>query len=487
MKPKTYKTQAGLDRARVAAVYGVMDAVAARHFPTFLVASDAAYRMQWFHRVVAEKCQDLADGRIRRLMVFMPPQHGKSEIVSRKFPAWLLGRDPDTRVVCCSYSSSLSTSFSRQVQRTMQSEAFARIFPAAATAPSKGRRRTADYFDTADGQGFYKAVGVGGSLTGTPADVAIIDDPVKDAAEAYSATYRERVWDWYNAVLTTRLHNDSRQLFIMTRWHEDDLAGRILQAEPEAWDVVSIPAICEQDTDNGQSDRRTGAPLWQERHSLGKLIAQQARAPREFAALYQQHPVIGTGNIVRREWFRTVKPAEFRRTHQREPVLFFIDTAYTDRTANDPTGIIAACRIGETLYITAGEKVHKSFPDLVEWIPQWTAANGYAPGSSIRIEPKANGLSVIDQLRRFTGLAVVPTPTPTDSKETRLNVAAPLIEGGRVAIVQGTWTEEFLDEVCGFPAKPHDEYVDVLCYACQHMLQDRQPIDLTRIARAIGR
>ncbi len=129
-------------------------------------------------------------------------------------------------------------------------------------------------------------------MTGTPVDIAIIDDPVKDANEANSITYRQRVWDWYNTVLSTRLHNSSRQLFIMTRWHEDDLAGRILKAESQEWTVLAIPAICEQEYDGGLSERHIGDALWPSHHSIEKLQKQKARAPREFNALYQQHPTI---------------------------------------------------------------------------------------------------------------------------------------------------------------------------------------------------
>lgn len=152
----------------------------------------------------------------------------------------------------------------------------------------KGYLRTVGMFETVGHKGFYKAVGVGGSLTGTPVDIAIIDDPVKDAAEANSVTYRQRVWEWYNTVLSTRLHNNSKQLFIMTRWHEDDLAGRILKAEPQEWTVLSLPALCEEEHDGFlNSPRHVGEPLWGSRHSLDKLLRQQKGAPREFAALYQ--------------------------------------------------------------------------------------------------------------------------------------------------------------------------------------------------------
>ena len=162
----------------------------------FLNYTMPSYQRQWFHTLIADKCQALLEGKIQKLMIFVPPQHGKSEIVSRRFPAWAFGRDPSLKIVECSYSSTLAESFSRSIQLTMDSKEYQELFPDT-QIPKRGGgglKRDVDYFDTLS-RGFYKAVGVTGSLTGTPADIAIIDDPVKDKIEAYSDTYRQRVWD----------------------------------------------------------------------------------------------------------------------------------------------------------------------------------------------------------------------------------------------------------------------------------------------------
>lgn len=466
----------------------ILGKLARHHLTAFLNYVIPDYSMQWFHREIAHKCQDLAEGKLptQGLMLFVPPQNGKSLCVSKSFPAWMLGRDPSLKIVGCSYSADLAQQFSRAVQRTIESDEYKSIFPDT-QLPSGGRgyQRNVDYFDIVGG-GFYKAVGVGGSLTGTPADLGIIDDPVKDAMEAYSKTYRDRVWNWYTDVFLTRLHNRSKQLLIMTRWHEDDLAGRLLDREPDKWTVVSIPAICEVEGDGGISDRHIGDALWPERHSLERLRDVEQRSPRTFAALYQQRPTVEGGNIVKREWFKTITPSDFARIRKDEPIVFFLDTAYTDKTDNDPSGIVATCKIGGEMYITHAEKVNMKFPDLLRWLPTYARSHGYGRGSSIRIEPKANGLSVIDQLKESTGLNVMATPSPRDSKETRLNAVSPNVEGGRVVLVGGAWNEEFIDEVCGFPSKPHDEYVDVLCYASDYHLDNPfKPIDRNRIGRMI--
>lgn len=451
---------------------------AERHFRVFLDYTQQNYSRQWFHTLIAEKCQALFEGTLptNKLMVFLAPQNGKSEIVSRKFPAWVLGKNPRTRIVGCSYSADLAQQFSRAIQRTIDEDNYKELFPETQLNGGKqsGFIRNVDLFEVVGYGGFYKAVGVGGSLTGTPVDIGIIDDPVKDALEANSETYRNRVWEWYTDVFLTRLHNNSKQILIQTRWHADDLAGRLLDREGDTWTVVSIPAIRE-DKLMADDPREVGEALWEERHSLVRLREIEKRSPRTFAALYQQRPTIEGGNIVKSDWFRRVSQYDFDHIHGNEPMVFFIDTAYTDKSDNDPTGIIATCKIGNDIYVAHGEKVLMRFPDLLRFLPTYVKEHGYTQASSVRIEPKANGLSVIDQLRVTTGLNVVATPSPHDSKETRLNAASPTIESGRVVLVDGAWTEQFIDEVCGFPSKPHDEYVDVLCYAIDYHSKDLRP------------
>lgn len=464
-------------------------------FSCFLGYANPKYEMEWFHKVVAEGCQSLLEGKIKNLMVFIPPQHGKSEIISRKFPAWALGRDPDLKIVGSSYSADLAEQFSRSIQRTIDSKEYQAIFPntylngSTIRTDTKGYLRNVDIFETVNHRGFYKAVGVGGSLTGTPVDIAIIDDPVKDANEANSTTYRQRVWDWYNTVLSTRLHNNSKQLFIMTRWHEDDLAGRILKAEPQDWTVLTIPAICEQESDGDiGSPRHVGEALWENRHSLEKLLKQKARAPREFSALYQQRPTIEGGNIVKRDWFRRISMAEFTSMHFNEPMHFYLDTAYNKKKKgqdNDPSGILAACRIRNNIYLYDAQQVWKEMPDLLRFLPDYIAAHEGNKESILHIEPKANGISVVQMLREISTLNVKETPTPTDDKEVRFRVVSPRIECGRVYIVEGSWNEDFLNQVCGFPSMPHDEFVDILGYAINDLYDEDEDIDYNALDKGM--
>lgn len=229
----------------------------------------------------------------------MPPQHGKSELVSRRLPAFLLGLNPKLKIIGASYSSDLAQSFNRDVQRIVDSPEFSELFPDTYLNGSNVRNdskggylRNADIFETVGHKGFYKSVGVGGSLTGTPADVAVIDDPVKDAIEAQSPTYRERTWSWYTDVLSTRLHNESQVLITQTRWHEDDLSGRVLKSmekTEEEWEILSLPAIKTAGGDP-RDKRKIGEALWESRHSLKRLEQVRTASPRTFESLYQQDP-----------------------------------------------------------------------------------------------------------------------------------------------------------------------------------------------------
>lgn len=406
------------------------------------------------------------DGGIYLAGMNLIPTHN-SEIVTRQFPAWCFGNDPNLKIAGCSYAADLAETFCREIQRNIESDNYKRIFNDLKIG-GDGYIKTLSMFEINGSKGFYKAVGVGGGITGNPVDIGIIDDPIKSFADAYSPTYRNRVWEWYNNEFLTRLHNNSKQILMMTRWHEDDLAGRLLKHEPDEWEVICLPAIKENDN-NKYDIREIGEALWENRHSLERSRSMEKRSPRTFASLFQQRPSIDGGNIVKRDWFNIISLDRYNSISNNKAPQFFIDTAFTKEKTNDPSAIISCIEINGDLYIKKGQKVRYEFPEFIRFIKSWTAENNYHSGSAIRIEPKANGLSVIQQLKRETSLNVTNTPTPTESKEARLNAASVSIECGHVYLVDGGWVDEFIDEVCGFPAKPHDEYVDLLCYAIDYM------------------
>ena len=210
------------------------------------------YEVNWHHRIVAKKLDDVLSGKCRRLMIFEPPQNGKSEQVSRRFPAYALGKKPNLRIIACSYSDALSQDMSRDIQRIMSSAEYQTLFPNTRLAESRDtEKKTQGQFDVVGHRGYYIASGIMGSITGRTSDIGLIDDPVKNREEAESETYRSRVWEQYRSAFATRqFGSDGAIILCMTRWHTDDLAGRLLELaanDPLAdqWDVMNFQAIKE--------------------------------------------------------------------------------------------------------------------------------------------------------------------------------------------------------------------------------------------------
>ena len=260
-----------------------------------------------FHIAYYEVLTRFAMGEIKKLMITMPPQHGKSEGATRRLPAFVLGQDPDKRIAIVSYNAIKARKFNRELQRIMDDDHYYELFPQTllagqASYQEQGRRsrnyaRNSDECEIVGYQGSFKTIGVGGSLTGEPVDMLIMDDLYKDASSAWSPVIRQNVADWYDTVASTRLHNDSQQLLVFTRWHMEDLAGRLLEQEgvydpienPQGWLLVSFPAI-QNRPPSEQDPRAEGEPLWPERHSLSKLLEIKGRSPTVFESLYQQNP-----------------------------------------------------------------------------------------------------------------------------------------------------------------------------------------------------
>ena len=275
----------------------VENEIVRRSMLKFALRMKPNYMVNWHHRLICERLDDFASGKIKRLMIFVPPQHGKSELSSRLFPALALGRNPDLKVVLASYSASMAESFNRDIQRYIDSPEYAELFPETKlqAAGSNGKYvRNSERFDIVDRLGFLKTVGVGGSLTGTAADLLIIDDPVKDMQDAKSAVMQQSTWDWYLSVAETRIHNGTGICIIQTRWDSSDLSGKLLDAMREGtgdtWTIVNLPAICEN-TDNPDDPRKVGEALWGERHSIERLRSIERKSKRVFQSLYQQNPM----------------------------------------------------------------------------------------------------------------------------------------------------------------------------------------------------
>lgn len=245
------------------------------------------------HATISAALERVERGECRRLMIFAPPRHTKSELASRRFPAWYMGRNPAKQIITCTYSGEFATDFGREVREIVAGQEYQALFPGvhlAEDSKAKGRWHTTD-------GGVYVAVGVGGPITGRGAHLALIDDPIKNRQDADSEVVRESVWKWYTSTLRTRLMPGGAIVLVLTRWHEDDLAGRLLAAAEnggEQWEVVNLPAV----SDDGQA-------LWPEWYPLPELNAiKSAVGPRDWLALYQQRPTADDGTFFKREWFR---------------------------------------------------------------------------------------------------------------------------------------------------------------------------------------
>jgi len=331
-------------------------------------------------------------------------------------------------------------------------------------------------YDTTRG-GERRTTSTNAGITGKHGHVIINDDPL-DYQQAESEAYRKQAINKIKALSSRKKDKSNTPVMtIMQRLHENDVTGWWLKNKgdnvrhiclPSELSNAVKPASLKEHYIDGllDPDRMSRSVLKEAQTDLGS---------RGYACQYMQSPTVEGGNIVKYEWFGHVSIDKFLAIVGTTPMHFFLDTAYDEKRRgmdNDPSGIIAACKIQNNLYIAHGEKVYMEFPDLCRWISSYVQRHGYTQASTIRIEPKANGKSVIQQLRAETKLNVTQTPPPSESKMLRLATRSPKIECGRVVLVDGAWTDEFTDEVCGFPAKAHDEYVDVLCYAIDYLLTD---------------
>ncbi len=451
--------------------------LARRSLLRFTCYNYLGYRPNWHHAVLAEHLDRVLSGEIKRLMVFMPPQHGKSELVSRQFPAYALGRNPDLSIISGSYSAELAKEMSGHVQRIIDSQEYGALFPNTRLATEKDIEvRQGLRFGVPGYRGQYFAIGVGGGVTGRTLDIGIIDDPVKSREEAESEAYRKAVWNWYvNDIRTRRRDDSSRFVLTMTRWHEDDLAGRLLRSMREnpladQWHVVSLPAICTslQPGDPRQLDEA----LWPWRFSRKDLDGTRATTGAyAWSALYQQAPVPPGGAMARREWF---KLTPVRRSGVLRRVRCW-DIAGTKETGtNDPdwtVGTLLAQHADGTWTVEHVVRM-RGTPGEVDKLMLQTAR---LDGSRTLIREERVGLAgkVIEasHVKLFAGYdyAAVSIGGQGD-KATRWRPFLIQAEAGNVYLVEGAWNGEWLDEMSLVPYGLHDDQADSVALGYNELL-----------------
>lgn len=427
------------------------------------------YDCQWFHRLICSAVDDLLNDKYNSLAIFVPPQCGKSEIVSRRLPAYILGRNPDIKIVSASYSHDLAAKFNRTVQRIIDSPEYRELFPKTnlnskrvVTDSAGGWLRNADEFEIVGHHGGYKSVGVCGSLTGNTCDIGIIDDPVKDSIEANSETYRKRTWEWYNDVFMTRLHNGSKRIICQTRWHEDDLSGRILEAERDKWRVISLPGIKEDD-DNPDDPRQIGEAIWEEKHSAQSYFDMKKNSERTFASLIQQRPAPAEGLLFLEKWFRTYTeiPTCF------EEIVQSWDCAFKDEASSDYVAGTVWGRSGTRLYLIGLYHGKWDFVKTVRMVEE--AKQSFPESGTILIEDKANGPAVIATLKQqIPGIIAV---NPEGGKVARAYAATKYFEAGNIWFPDhgiANWIDAVKAELKVFPNGKHDDITDSVTQAINH-------------------
>lgn len=449
--------------------------LARRHLADFIQATFPGYRLGWVHNRIAEISEnfleDIERRRSPRVIITAPPQHGKSEIVSRRLPAFALGRNPNLRIILASYSADRATDFSGDVQRIIDSRAFHEIFPdtriVGEYAKAGEARRTAGLFQVVGRLGRMRSAGVGGGITGESADALIVDDPLKDFSEAVSETTRESVWNWLTSTAFTRLQEGAGVLMMMTRWHQDDPIGRLLERQPGFWKVFNFQAIAEEDE---PPYRLRGEALAPELHSLESLIAIRdggATSSYMWESLYMQRPGPLGGGIFKRDDWQRIKLAEMPKCSE---YLQSWDCAFKDLRSSDYVvgqvwGVLGAGR-----YLLDQIRGHLTFSRTQEAIRQMSAK--WPQATRKLVEDKANGTAVIDTLKNeIPGLIPI---QPEGGKEARAHAVSAFVEAHNVYIpIDAPWADAFIEEAAQFPNGAHDDQVDAATQALNYLSNKR--------------
>jgi predicted phage terminase large subunit-like protein len=417
------------------------------------------------HKIMAEAFERVASGKLKRLIINMPPRHTKSEFASYLLPSWFLGKFPSRKVIQTSHTAELAVGFGRKVRNLVDSEVYNDIFPELSLqADSKAAGR----WNTSKG-GDYFAIGVGGAVTGKGADLLIIDDPHSEQEAALAAVnpdVYDKVYEWYTSGPRQRLQPGGAIVVVMTRWAQRDLTGQVLKnaalrGETD-WEVIEFPAIMP-----------SGKPLWPEFWSIEELEALHEELPNaKWQAQYQQNPVGNESAIVKRDWW---KIWESERPPKCEYILQTWDTAFekhqrADFSAGTTWGVFYNEEDNDmpNIILLNTYKKRVEFPELKrdvlaeykEWEPD-----------GLLIEKKASGAPLIYDLRAM-GIPVQEyTPSKGQDKIARLNSVSDIIASGKVWVPQTRWAEELMDEVAAFTSGEHDDLVDATTLALMRFRQ----------------
>ncbi len=385
-------------------------------------------------------------GEIKRLIICMPPRHGKSELASRRFPAFYMGNKPDKQIIAASYNSDLSNDFGREVRNIVGSPEFQNLFKVELAQDSKAANRW-----HTDKGGMYVAAGVGTAITGRGADILLIDDPFKDRQEADSEITRQRVWDWYTSTAYTRLMPGGAVVVINTRWHDDDLSGRLLSEQSnggDQWEVLSLPAI--------QDD---GSALWPDWYPIERLEQIKGVLPaRDWNSLYQQNPIPDDGEYFKKDWF-----AEYDELPIKLNIYAASDYAVTDGDGDFTEHGVFGVDQNANIYVldwwfgktTADEWIERKCDLIIKHAPEkWFGESGVIRRS---IEP-----FMMKRMQERNAFCTVEWLASISDKTARARPIQARASMGKVFLPKkADWKEHVLSQLLRFPAGKHDDAVDV--------------------------
>ncbi len=386
------------------------------------------------------------------LMVSMPPRHGKSMTISETLPSYFCAREDKAKVIMTAYSIDLANAFAKSnATKMIENNVFG------VSVDSNNQQ-----FTTLSNGSVIRKAGILGGITGFGAHLMIIDDPIKTSEEANSQTTRDKIWNEWVSSLSTRLEPPAIVILVMTRWHEDDLAGRLLNPEfgdPLPWKVINLPLEAEE---NDVLGRKVGEPLWPDRYGYD-FIKMRKQYPRDFSALYQGRPTSAEGNLVKREWFEN--PSNwYNRTDDviksMAGIHLSVDATFKDTEKSDKVAIHIWGRKGIDFYLIDVMTGRYDFLTTLQAIK--TMHKRYKIGFTF-IEDKANGSAIINTLRReIRGVVGV---NPLGGKEARLQSVLPYLAGGNVKVPKEPFTNDVLEEWYAFPTGAHDDNVDAMTQA----------------------
>ncbi len=433
---------------------------------TFAISA-TGYTPAPHHFMIMDQLERLSRGEATRLMILMPPGSAKSTYASRLFPAWWMARHPYDAVISACHTARLAEHFGRGVRGLLEQHAD-RL-----GVRLSGDLRAAGRFATEQG-GEYFGIGVNGAVTGRRADLALIDDPVRSFADAESFSARERLWDWFRSELVTRMKPRGRMVLVMTRWHCDDLAGRLI--DHGDWEVLRLPALAEAEDALG---REPGEALWPEWESAEALAAKRALlGDRHFSAIFQQTPVRDSGQLFDAARLRvvdTVPPGDAVRAW---------DLAGTESGAGDPDWTVALKLVRDgsgAWFIDDVIRFRGVAGEVASRMKAVASDDGVGVTVGLPQDPGQAGKSQIMFLTQIlAGFRVVATPE-TGSKSVRAMGIAAQISAGTVSMRRAAWNAAFLDELSSFPHGRKDDQVDALSRAFSMMLEPQPPARFARL------